>query len=577
MKKSESYEYIRNLAHQKPSSFCSEKAIVRHRSVWIENTKSSTGDGVYSRYSKIRDEIESEFAEETRQLSEVFDALKRYADQYFKEGKAGRPLDTEYLQDSERFCVRSGSDREGRYSRILIAQSYNRVTIKHIIDVNYVSRGVDKEHFHQKSRVHEEFKKLSSFIDGYNETLDYLADREKDMHAALRDGFWLNNWADCQACVNYLYDGIWNEVDREYWDPVMEELNHRISLFGDIEPVIFADFRGLILPAHKDIPTLNEGFLSNRFSMDDYELLRRNWPVVKANEYQQPADSNSYFSANDIIACGMGARSSTEINDGAGIYVSSLGQQNKNDVSPSEREKAPVRYLLLAKNRNYRQIGRLVDRVERLGCYRLLALRDVDKLRKIGSKIQIIGEAVDRLGEVAANSDRLLYQEVEEIGKDIQTLGKGVEGGLAYRVFVSGHYSRSLKEVIELLDVQKITGFETYEEFVRRQLYQVYDYIDELGARRERLQRRYNALVARAQIESIDESSQKTNRLMEIGHAIELFAITYYGGTIVASISDGMGVSVHKAIIYIGVAVIWFFCGSKFKQKVAPFLSREKS
>ena len=180
-----------------------------------------------------------------------------------------------------------------------------------------------------------------------------------------------------------------------------------------------------------------------------------------------------------------------------------------------------------------------------LGVYRLLALRDFNKLRNAGKEIQKIGEIIDRSDSIF-NDDASLARFVAEISSKIENVGDEIEGGLAYRLTVSKRYSDYLRSLIQATAFQKIPGFETYDEFVTRKLYKIYHYNNTLADRLDRLRARLSVLQTQVQLSRIQSTQEQSNKLARVGHKVELIAVVYYGGSIIKYLLEKTGLISQK-------------------------------
>lgn len=580
------YGAMRDAAHQKPSSFCSHHAIVRQCSYWIENSDNDLQRAAASLSIQddemIHQQIAGEFANEQAILDRSHEEMyNAYCAAIFRNNggiytSAGSP--------EKDYCVASGYDSDGLYHRVITSRHYNRINLKHIVDFSYTSKSYRPPPMNENSRVYQEYVRMEECLSKYNAILDEmnkstnLTDENFDngeYKDHLDTAFWSTQGAQIRETVNFLFDGYWKDVNA-----AVEAIDSTVFTQGNAAARCFADLRGIVMPASEDIPAQREGDISDvrneRPLAEDLELVTRNWAIVKAAEYESTDAGNTLYSTKDIIACSAGEEIK---HHNSGIFISALGQQNKMKGSRAFDPSAPSRYVILAKTRNYRQIGRLIDRVERLGVYGTMALRDHRKLRLAGEEVQQIGEALDRAEKFI--NDRQRYRRfVDDIGRRIEEIGDDIEGGISYRVYVVTYYARIMRELVETMRFQKIQGFETYEEFCRRQLYQIYEFNEELGARIGRLRSRHSAIIAREQNyelntlnKEISKSVERGNRIAEIGHAIEIFAITYYVGSMINTLlkdiawvgTDNMG----QFSVYAIVFVTWLYTRKWIKKWLA--------
>lgn len=168
--------------------------------------------------------------------------------------------------------------------------------------------------------------------------------------------------------------------------------------------------------------------------------------------------------------------------DGEVLYMSSLGRLTANNKTYD-----PVIYTLLVSHSNRWRLGRLIDRLNSLGTLRIVALRDIVALTEVSNKI-------DRLSAILSRTPiNISANDLDDIKKEFSNIENGssqldrVLGGISYRVEKSRHYVKEFKSLIEVMRTRKINGFQNYDNFVRRRVYDAFDFIDTIGNRYERL------------------------------------------------------------------------------------------
>ncbi|MDJ0638156.1 MAG: DUF3422 family protein [Paracoccaceae bacterium] len=226
------------------------------------------------------------------------------------------------------------------------------------------------------------------------------------------------------------------------------------------------------------------------------------------------------------------------------VYVSPLGARPFNSTANEKTDPIPLYFAIAVSESNRWQIGRVVRRINSMGCLRLLALRDLEKIKRASNEIRRIGGELDerfqnqtmevrhKEEEIARARDRLaaLKGEMDRIGNDIV-------GHLPYRIYRAKFRSEQFQRQVDDLFVNRIEGWQPYDEFVRRRLYPTYDFIARVGERYDRLNRNYQN-----QLLSLDSEMQSvsSSHLVEIQsdilrshsfqHFIETIALAYYGG-----------------------------------------------
>jgi hypothetical protein len=120
-----------------------------------------------------------------------------------------------------------------------------------------------------------------------------------------------------------------------------------------------------------------------------------------------------------------------------------------------------------------------------------------------------------------------LRRNLNEIQLEMVHLKSGFDGGLEYRVERSRYYVKQFRDSVPPLRIRRVEGYQPYDVFVQRRLGAVFDYIDRLGLRFERVQRDIETLYEYIQTHSslvveldIDKRNKKIERLQQTG---ELF------------------------------------------------------
>jgi hypothetical protein len=532
--RSSEFGQVRDAAHQRPSSLCGVPALIRNRSWWLEPTPRAT----------TREEVGKSFSNERQVLDDFYTLLEKRIENVktIKKGLKQIKRDDRF----PRYHLFSGY-WEGKYIRFLLSKHSNRVTFKQIIDPTYVSESQPDQR--TKTNVTIALQSLQDAIEKVT-VLDQepdlslsnsMSDDDYEKYVAeysriqnLREAAWKNTKAEFEEVAETLFDGIWHEFDRvlELPEPVDCPPPDTANI------ALFADFRGIVLPASPSWITKDAMVHPLRqYSKDDFRIrtdilhkvVATYWPLLKGAEAEV---ASSYgLPSKDVVAC--------SVLDRAAIYVSTLGQ-TFSQPKGVERETQPIRYAVITATPHRHQIGRLVDRVDRLGIFRLLALRNLWKLRSVGDEIQREGIVLDLLAQSPTQYDDEWRNKLQEFGTKIQSLGPDIDGGLGYRIYRSRYYAESFNKLVKHLRIKRIEGFQPYDEFVERQLSQHYDFVDRLGRRIGDLRDRYLSLVGAYQTDSLNKLSNSLlkattegNEIRRIGMAVEFVVVTYYLGTMI--------------------------------------------
>ena len=349
-----------------------------------------------------------------------------------------------------------------------------------------------------------------------------------------------------------------------------------------------ADIRGLLVPesiewlgridsAQSEPHTLGRDAVPNVPMKGPTATVRQYWELIKAWEIARtgappvpngssiPVPRPLSLSDREMVVC-------TALN-GRAIYASSLGFGRETSSDP-----AFISYLAIASTRNRRQLGRLVDRVSSMGMLRLLAVRDLPKLREASRVIRNLGPeltAIETRINTAAptlNNDgsggsevRPLAEaeaELREFGRKLSAIGSDIRGGLPYRVARARLYAESYDNILTGMRIERIEGFMPYDEFIRRRVRENFSFISRLGDRHRQLLDRYRTAIELSQSISLRAIAGETNALAKSAHLVEFVAVTYYGSELLLKLSpliDSNGPSTFVKIACVVLApVLWF-------------------
>jgi len=344
--------------------------------------------------------------------------------------------------------------------------------------------------------------------------------------------------ARATAARDYLRDGVWEDVSE-------------IFLGGyDItkgSSGVFADFRGVILPfLQEDVIHIGETKKASSSAPDFASMNDRdrvaNMKLRLARLLPLMTLGDRDGRRRELVACGMLR--------GRAVYVSPLGSAQlygRRIAKPARH--MPVYFALMTNDVHRWQIGRLVQRIHSLGTLRLLALRDLSFIRSASLKIRRLGTELDALNRQYDTKRDKPADEREELGiaelavrelrRKINALNSGLPGGLAYRIYRSRYFAESFKRLVEDLAVIRIEGWQPYDEFVRRRLYAVYDFIDRVGNRLVDLQKRTDAQVNFLTLGRLRGTADLLigiqNNIFDshkLQHVVEWIAFGYYGGVV---------------------------------------------
>ena len=566
--RSDEFAELRNAPHQRVSSYCELPSLTRNRCWWVEPYPDASREPPKTGASEMRTELEN-----------FHKGIISLLDKHLKDRIFAKEKIHEYNIYYGYF--------DGIYQTFILSLHYNRLTLKQIINPFHVSRTLD-DHRQSNNIALCEIFNLSDLLRSWFDSLQSNIRTYRSINYATNSKF-SNEYEEqhgreLRECSEVLYDKIWNEIDVLLG---LKEVDKTKSSTSRIN--LFADFRALILPDNpkqiKNPPSLHPilQFKQEEASIKDPHLvINRYWPFIKAMEQKQYGEKRSLD--KDIIV--------SLINDRSSMYISSLGQTG-NDVEPgTEADKLePIRYLVLSKISARRQLGRLSDRIDRLGTYRLLALRNFKEIRRKGDMIENTEALIREYRERSTEVDKTVESEKSgnepvtvfddqfyEIERLINNIDQNVHGGISHRVFASRHYVRSYWNLAKGLRSDRVEGFQPYDEFIHRQLTQHYDFIDNFGKKVDALQTSFGNLIQQQQVKGLANFSRKIKNaqqelvsLQKAAHAIEFIAITYYGGSIINYMIDDtiaeeiiglintnilMGYELDKKILGFAIAVL---------------------
>jgi hypothetical protein len=345
--------------------------------------------------------------------------------------------------------------------------------------------------------------------------------------------------------VTYLKDGIWQDL----YSHVLEG---SLLLSGDWpvamspEPEVFADLRSVILNTERSewmygMPQENvkPDLVAAEAPFDSKHMKSK--ALAGLLPLFEMDDPNLRY--RELIACTIFRKRA--------VYLSPLGSSPFNaKIDARQTPNRPIYFALAVAENNRWQIGRMVRRINNMGCIRLLALRDLDKIKSASDRIRQVGNDLDnrflnqttevKEKERDIEADR---QDLAKFKKEIDAIGADIAGHLPYRIYRSQFRSDQFRKQVEDLFVERIEAWQPYDEFVRRRLYPTFEFISRVGQRYDRLNRNYQSQL---QALNLELQSVSSSHLVEIQHdileshsfqhIIETIAFAYYGGYLVYNI-----------------------------------------
>jgi Protein of unknown function (DUF3422) len=363
---------------------------------------------------------------------------------------------------------------------------------------------------------------------------------------------------DVETIVKFFYEDVWNTVDR-----------HLLSLLEKLKGQRFTEFRSIAL---RCLPSLFDDMKTEvahpHFIVEDKQRLEHartalhKWVnangdvirgILKYDLLRRAIDRDA-----NCVLC--------EVLDGGAVYGSSLGQNTPVPVDDPKgaggepRELAPLRYFIVYNDLSNYQLGRLVRLTNVLGELRMAAVFDLTQLSNASVRIQTLGNKITAMTGRAAEKQSAEKQiakttlseaQLKAIQKELYEIGSSnIPGGLAFRAARSRYYAAAFKSRLRGMRVQRIEGWEPYDSFVRRKIYQVFSFVSEVGVRFEALANRIHRLVTvhnaqrlnmfQDNVAALVGQMTKTNgeilKINVLGEAIGMTAFAYYGGHIIADL-----------------------------------------
>lgn len=375
--------------------------------------------------------------------------------------------------------------------------------------------------------------------------------------------------AQLLAAADYLYDGLWNEFCAAF--------GIENASFSGKYGKIFANFRGLVVPtAGCDPKTLfdygeavhqrlleseNPGLRPlERFDSSEEEpnaVVKAYWPFVRRFNYG--ADYRDWiactiFKKRAIFLTSLGSPSQFEYAEEGKLErdvpaSESLPPPFRRDDPANEsvdyddeapttvyRDRpAPFRELYLTKYQPHpAQLGRMMERFNSLGTYRLYALKNAAIVKDAGNHVRMYGQEVSEIArrwaydrgvlldsepvqpepdqfsgideyelarkafrrQKALHDEKLsrlstkIEQQLTRISIQLNSLGDRAVGGLQFRITRSRRHARLFQRFVSTADIEQIPTWLSYDEFAKFGLIDAFESIEMIGDRLNSLRHR---------------------------------------------------------------------------------------
>lgn len=364
--------------------------------------------------------------------------------------------------------------------------------------------------------------------------------------------FYRSSYSDVVIQTRQLFNDICGDA---------ADINDRNISVNEAYGGTFADIVGVIFgfqPVSTDkIETLFrdrtkkpiEDLISPRRNYNDDQamrLLNSAWPLVR---HLNAGEDSRYLATED--AYGKPEYTATMFHGRRSLYISSLGRLIPEKRLYDRRNITdlidPTVYTLINIHESRWQIGRLVERINDLEVLRIAALRDFSK----------IANANETIFGVQA---RLSSGHLESALELFNSIGQNIDGGLRYRVERSKYYINQFSFILSQMRLNRIEGFQQYDEFIKRRIFDKFSFIERVGRKHDDLLRDIRLRLDIDIKEKATKVSKTTNRLLRDAEIFIAIPATYYiGATLSHSIHFSKEYTPYligflaSAIIYIAV------------------------
>lgn len=186
-----------------------------------------------------------------------------------------------------------------------------------------------------------------------------------------------------------------------------------------------------------------------------------------------------------------------------------------------------------------RRLDRLLIRLNSLATLRLIALKNLNGLMIVDNRLNDIEKEIVEAGTKPAKSGKKQQKKIVDLYASLANLKHLCTGSVAYRTEQSQMYSTQFKRLIESQYpdpiAHRIEGWEPYEEFVSRRLYNQFDNIQRIGERIEYVRERLDRII---ELTNLDRTVKLT-RLAVIGTFASIFvAAIAFGFTVIVFLQE---------------------------------------
>lgn len=208
-----------------------------------------------------------------------------------------------------------------------------------------------------------------------------------------------------------------------------------------------------------------------------------------------------------------------------------------NRLEPGDSECGIVKFLIVYGDVKGDQLGRLVRRLHILGELRYLALLDYKlengekDLKTVSNDLRHIGNKLDNYVKLNKENPILPMNAIKEINLSLSKISLVSDGSLIYRIAQSRYYANTFKDQIKDLRIGRIEGYQSYDQFIRRNVYQLFSKIDQIGQRYDLLGRRIERWILMSEADT-------SRKLLDNAENFATIFLVYYGGVIISKSWD---------------------------------------
>ncbi|MGA9580926.1 MAG: DUF3422 family protein [Allosphingosinicella sp.] len=389
--------------------------------------------------------------------------------------------------------------------------------------------------------LHTEFLTLTIILDASKRFCEgsKLTETARRLHEELQIFRNLDGKTDeeCKGLHSYVYYDVWDQFGAEILSP----LGKYNKSLGEK----FIDFRGVVLGT--DVESAASPQISLPFSRDPAESgtgIERE-PLCQMTEFDQlwtfircTQQEDTEFTVSRFLSS-------------RAFYATALGNQPRAMLEGTGR---PLCYLLYEDTLNDWQLGRLLYRVHRAGTMRIAAIMHFDALRDANELLSKME------GELESANARLLDDpgtEGEEPADDFRDWLRArhdfvegkmkkvaelkLDGTLESRIERSRYYVKQFNTSAEALRIDRVSGFQRYDEFVTQRLGPVFEYIDSLGRKYTRVQNEKSILIGRIQTYDSQYNQETVSRAQRIADlALSCVLVPYYAAYVTVQATSSL-------------------------------------